>query len=275
MDEEGIVYLLFSLVIILIGFNISPMFGGGLYSAIALILLAVTAVVIIAMNWADFVIVPAITSLLGISFQPAKGYKINKNQSAVIKNVNGLYYSTAYITANLFGYTFRTEDVQDDEYKLIAAPETWERIVMNLNFPFKYHILATGLDVQVVRDELEGKRSYQEFQLSRALQGNSNEVVLTDIRRKLSSIQAKIDRISQGERPIGAVMYIETTAIGVSEKASIDALEAQVKQLQVSFSALDIELRRVVGREIYTLFKFNYALPTTFAELAMNFDQQS
>lgn len=147
---------------------------------------------------------------------------------------------------------------------------------MNLSFPFKYHVLSSGLDVQQVRDELEGKRSFQEFQLSRAMQSSSaNEVVLTDIRRKINVIQAQIDRISQGERPIATLMYLETTAVGVSEKAALDALSTQLRSLQISMGALDVDLTRLVGRELYTLFRFNFALPTSFGEIAMQFDQQS
>jgi hypothetical protein len=275
MDEIKLIFLLFSLIIILFGFIALPALGKGIIYYVGLLLLILTAVFIIAMNWIDAKLFSTITSLFGITFQPAKDYTINKQQNAVLKEVNGIFYATGYITANLFAYTFQEEAApEDDEDKMINAPDTWERMVMNLNFPFKFHVLASGLDVQNIRDDLEGKRSYQEFQMSRALQNNSNEVTITDIRRKMNTIQAKIDRISQGEKPIATVMYVETTAIGVSEKAAIDALEAQVNQLKLSFSSMDVETARVIGRELYSLFNFNFSLPTEFNELAVLFDRQ-
>ncbi len=276
MDETKVVFLLFSLMVVLFGFLALHALGKGVLYYIGVLFLLITVLFILAMNWVDAKLFSSITSILGVTFQPAKDYLINKQQNAVIKEVNGIFYATGYVTANLFSYTFKAESApEDDEEKMIAAPELWERIVMNISFPFKFHVLASGLDVQNIRDELEGKRSYQEFQLSRAMQNNSSEVVITDIRRKMSTIQAKIDRISQGEKPIATLMYLETTAIGVSEKAALDTLDAQVNQLRLSFSSMDVETTRIIGRELYSLFNFNFSLPTEFKELSTMFDQQS
>lgn len=215
--------------------------------------------------------------MLGITIEPAQGYKIVKQQNAIVKNVGGLYYATGYVTANLFPYVFKLEaSPENEDMKLITSPENWERAVMNIGFPFKFHVLSTGLDVQKTRDELEGKRSYQEFQMSRSLQDKStDEVTVTNIQRKINILQGKMDRISQGERPIASVMYLETTAIGVSEKAAIDALTQQISELQISISAMDVDLSRIMGRETYTLFNFNFGLPTTIEELQANFDMQA
>ncbi len=276
MDETKVIYLLFCLIILLLGFFALSALGKGILHTIGLILLILAAIFILSMNWADARIFSTITSIFGITFQPSKDYTINKQQNTVIKNVNGIFYATGFMTANLFSYTFREENApEDDEDKMINAPDMWERMVMNLNFPFKFHVLASGLDVQQIRDELEGKRSYQEFQLSRAMQNNANEVTITDLQRTMSIIQAKIDRISQGEKPIATLMYVETTAIGVSEKAALDALEGQINQLKLSFSAMDVETVRIIGRELYSLFNFNFTLPTSYKELASMFDGQS
>ncbi len=277
MDEEAIMYLLLTFMVALAVVLILPSFGKGIVSILALILALVTVAIIVMLNWADFIIFPLVTSLLGMTFQPARNYKITKNQDAIVKNVNGLYYATGYVTANLLPYVFKLESRQEEEnQKMLQAPDTWERAIMNIGFPFKFHVLSSGLDVQDVRDELEGKRSYQEFQLSRLQQGsNASETAVTEIRRKISVLQTKIDRISQGEKPIATIMYFETTAVDVSEKAAVDRLSAQIKSLQVSFSSLDVQLAKVVGRELYTLFKFNFSLPTTYTEISGYFDRQS
>ncbi len=275
MDEEGIMYLIFSVIVVVIASAMIPSFGGGIYTTIAGVLLALTLILILGMNWSDFIIVPAMTSLLGITFTPSRNYTINKKQNAVLKNVNGLYYATGYITANLFAYTFKEESTPEgDELKLAQAPETWERAVMSLQFPYKFHVLSSGMDVQKVRDELEGKRSFQEFQLSRAMQTGGNEMTIADLQRKVNMLQAKMDRISQGEKPIATLMYIETTAVGVTEKAAMDALETQVRALQIGLSSQDVQLTRIVGRELYTLFSYSFSIPTSFGDIAGMFDQQ-
>jgi hypothetical protein len=277
MDEEGIMYLAFCLVILLVGLSLTPYIGKGILTIFALIIMVIGAMIIIVLNFADFLFISLVFGILGITFEPALGYTITKDQNAIVKNVNGLFYATGFVTANLFAYSFKTETPENEQdTKLLTSPEGWERAIMNMGFPFKFHVLSMGLDVQKVRDELEGKRSYQEFQMSRAMQSSSsNEVTITNIQRNINVIQGKIDRISQGEKPIATVMYVETTAIGVSEKASLDALAQQINGIQISLSTMDVDLARVMGRELYTLFKFNFGLPMTYEETSQFFDQQS
>jgi hypothetical protein len=277
MDDEGIAYLAFALVILMVSLSLVPYIGKGIVEMIALVIIVLGVVIVLGLNFADYLIVSFACKMLNIIIVPAQGYKISKEQNAVVKNVNGLSYATGFVTANLFAYVFKLESMQETEDpKLVTAPETWERAIMNIGFPIKFHVMSMGLDLQKVRDELEGKRSYQEFQMSRALQSSSsNDVTITNIQRKINVVQSQIDRISQGEKPIATVMYVETTAIGVSEKASLDALSQQINDIQISFSALDVDLARVIGRELYTLFNFNFALPANVDEISSYFDTQS
>jgi len=276
MDEEAIIFSVFTAMIPVIVIANMSSFGGGLYPYLALIFAVLTIGLILMITFADFIVFPLATSILGITFQPFKDYKINKKQDAVIKSVRGIYYATGFITANLFAFEFKEEQVEENvEEREVTSLQNWEKAVMSLDFPFKFHVLSAGLDVQSVRDELEGKRSYQEFNLSKALQsGSANDVIITDMQRKISIIQAKLDRIAQGERPIGAVMYFETTAVGISEKAALDALSEQIRRIQVAFTGMDVQLLRVVGRELYTLYKFNFMLPTEVVEMESNFDKE-
>jgi hypothetical protein len=277
MDQEGIMYLAFALVMLLMILTLAPKMGGGILTMAAAVIVVFTAGMIVVLNFADYLLVSIGFSVLGVTFQPAAGYTINRQQNTVIKEVGGIYYATGYITGNLFGYEFKQElgDV-DTQSKIIEAPLKWEMAVTNINFPFKYHLLSSGLNVQNTRDELEGKRSYQEYQLSKVLQDSSGkDVAIAELQRKIKILQMKMDRISSGEKPVGSVMYIETTAIGVSEKAAIDELERQVGALQIALSPMNVDLLRVVGRELYTLFKFSFALPLSYEEMRGYFDRQS
>ena len=276
MEEMDVLYLALCGVVLLIVFATLPAFGKG-WSYVAAFFTLFAALFILALNWADFLIFPAIMNVLRITFQPAKDYTIVRHQDAVLKNVGGLIYATGFATGNLFSYTFKAEqEEQNVEEKMIAAPENWERAIMSMDFPFKFHVLSIGRDVQKVRDDLEAKRGYQEFQLARALENEkaSAETVVTDIRRKIDIIQAKIDRVSAGEKPIQALMYFETTAVGVSEKAALDALEGQIKQLQIAMSSLNLQITRVAGREVYALFKLNFSVPLTVQDIVTEFSQE-
>jgi hypothetical protein len=96
---------------------------------------------------------------------------------------------------------------------------------------------------------------------------------LEAIQRQINVMQARIDRISQGEKPLNALMYIETTAVGVSEKEAIDNLSNQLNELQTVFNIMDISITRVTGSEVYHLFKFNYMIPS-LKELSNIFQSQ-
>ena len=276
MDELGIGYLMFSLLIIFVVIATANTVGHGILYLLAIIFAIIALALVAGMNWADSILYPAAMKLLGISVEPAKGYHVPKSQDAIVKNVNGLFYATGYLTGNVFAYRFKQEAIGEDEDQQMAdAPERWERTVMNIKFPFKFHIISAGREVQKVRDELEGKRSYQEYQLSRLMQSNSsNEMAVTDIQRKIRTLQTQIDRIAQGEKPIASLMYVETSAVGVSEKAAVDLLSEQLRELQVSLSVLDLQMSRIVGRELYTIFRFNFAVPLTESSIASEFDRQ-
>ncbi len=277
MDEEGIMYLAFALVILFMVVALTPKMGGGILSIMAAIIVAITAALVVVLNFADYLVVSMGFSAAGITFQPAMGYTINKQQNAVVKEVGGIYYATGYITGNLFSYEFKQElGESDTEQKITEAPLKWEMAVTNINFPFKYHLLSSGLNVQSIRDELEGKRSYQEYQLSKVMaDSNGKDTAIAELQRKINVLQRKMDRISGGEKPVGSVMYIETTAIGVSEKAAVDQLERQIGALQISLSPMNVDLLRVVGRELYTLFKFSFSIPLSYEETKTYFDRQS
>ncbi len=276
MDSTGVMYLAFSLIIVLITFSFLPYFGPGIYRIIAIVILLITVILILMLNWIDFIVFPAVSRMLGITFQPMKDYKIVKSQDAIVKNVGGIYYAIGYLTANLFAYTFKAENPEEDvDSRIAEAPDRWERAVSGIDFPFKFHVLSCGRDVQKARDSLEGKRGYIEFQMARLAQsGKQTDTAMEELQRKQSIIQTQMDRISQGEKPISSIMYIETVGVGVTEKSALDSLAAQEARLQVALSSLDVQIVKIVGRELYSIFNFNFSLPTQYNEIASNFDMQ-
>ena len=276
VDIEKLIYLIFTLMVIVIAFTLSSSFKG-IANFIALIFIILSAVMVLGFGLGDTFVFPVLMSTLGVTFTVAKDNSMNKKEDAIIKNVGGLTYATGFITANLFQYTFKEEVTQqEDEMKLIQGPSNWERAISALKFPWKYNIVSVGLDVQKVRDDLEGKRSFQQFQLARLMQSsNPGQNAIEEIQRNINIIQAKMDRISQGERPIATLVYFETTAVGVSEKAALDTLESQISSISTAFSSFDVQLSRITGRELYILFKMNFSMPDTLGKLEEEFDKVS
>ncbi|MDE1854805.1 MAG: hypothetical protein KGH57_00585 [Candidatus Micrarchaeota archaeon] len=261
MDEQTIIYLGATIAMVVLVIANASSFG--IFGALAVALAIVTAMIIVILNYADFVLFPVFTSMFGIKITPAKGYYIPKSSNSVVKYVNGLYYATGYLSANVYSYVFTAESIDEsEEQKLGEAPDKWERIVMNAGFPFRFNIISMAEDVQRYRDELQGMRGTFEFRLSKEESSSSpSQLTIDDLNKKMSIIDARINRLSSGERPVDAVMYIESTAVGVSEKDAEDALTNQLNHLQTLFNSFDLSITRVMGREVYHLFTFNYSLP--------------
>jgi len=262
VDTNTIVYIsVCSLLAILVA-AASPVYGP--FAIVIGLLALLTILLIFIINYADFLVFSLFTRLFKIRQIPAKDYYIPKSNDCVVKYVNGIYYATGYLTANVYNYVFTMEQVQQEEEEAVLseAPNTWERIVSNVTFPFKYNILVAAEDIQQYRETLEAKRGALEFRLSREMSASTpSQLAIEDLQRKISIIQARINRLSSGERPLTAVMYIESTAVGVSEKEALDTLSNQLSHLQTMFSGFDLNIVRVVGREALLLFRLNYFIP--------------
>ncbi len=258
MDERTIIYLVGCAAPMLIALTNITAYGP--LNILILIIVLLGVLLLLILNYADFLVFPALTSLLKVSVQLSHDHIVPKSEKCIIKHVKGLYYATGYLTANIYGYVFSEEIVSgDEEGKMVAAPELWEKVVMNTEFPFKFNVVASTKQVQKYREELEGQRGYLEFTLSKEQQQqNPNQLTITEIQRKIAILQARINRVSEGELPVESIMYIESTAVGVSEKEAVDELQNQLNHLETVLSAFDLSITRVTGREMHTLFKLNY-----------------
>ncbi len=261
MDEQTTLYIgSTSFIAILIILN-SGSFGDFWLIAVALSMAVI--LVIFLINYADYVLFPIFTIVTGIKISPARNYYIPRTANAVVKYTNGLYYATGYLSANVYNYVFSAESIDTSEdAKLGEAPDKWERIVMNANFPFRFNFVSVTEDVQTYREELEGIRGTYEFRLAKEEQAATpSELTMEDLRRKMSVVDARLSRLGAGERPVNSIMYIESTAVGVSEKEAMDALNNQLNNLRTLFGLFDLSINRIIGREVYHLFSFNYSLP--------------
>lgn len=273
MDQTTIIYLTVTGLMALFIF-LGPSYGPFAMPVRALSVLAIILILII--NYADFMVFPIFTKMMGISIVPARGYTIPKSQDCVVKNTSGLFYATGYLTANIYNYVFTAEQmVEGEDQDMARGPDKWEKAVMSIDFPFKFNVMTIAHDIQKFREDLEGKRSFLEFQYSKEMgSGNPSPSSIDELQRKMRVIGTRMDRLGQGERPVDSIMYIETTAVGVSEKEAMDKLTEQLSHLQTVFNVFDLSITRVVGRELYLLHKYNYIVPD-IKELNANFTAQS
>jgi hypothetical protein len=264
VDQEEMMYLATTILVaflVLVNANAS-IFGPFVVPVVIFALLAIVAILMI--NYADFIAFPLFTTIFGISVIPGKGYIIPKNETAIIKYTNGLYYATGYITANLYKYVFTAQNQgANEETEIATATDRWERAIMSINFPFKFNVISTALDIQAYRDEVESRRGLLEFQLAREMNSsNPSTMTINELQRKINITQMRIERLGNGEKPINTLMYVETTAVGISEKETLDLLSNQIAQLQTVMNVFDLSMSRISGRELQMLYKMNYSLPS-------------
>lgn len=261
MDQITIVYLVLSLLFVVF-IMISPNYGP--LGILIIIFSIIAGLLILLLAYADYLVYPLFTRFLKIVTISGKDYYIPKSQDAIITYKDGLYFATGYLTANVYNYVFQAEKVNEDEdTDMKNAPDNWEKATANINFPFRYNVVSTVLDIQKHRDELEARRGIIQFQYSSELQNtNPNPVTIDEIQRRIRIVEARISRLGQGERPLTAMMYIESVAVGITEKEAMDTLAAQLNQLQTVFNIFDLSIIRVIGREVYHLHKLSYVIPS-------------
>ena len=78
MDKEAIMYMVLCFLVLLGVLIALPSFGPGVFSIVIVIFTLLAVVTIVTINWADFIVFPLVAGLLGITFQPARNYKIVK-----------------------------------------------------------------------------------------------------------------------------------------------------------------------------------------------------
>lgn len=269
MDQEEIIFLGCAGLIILLLILYAGSFGP--LALVMLIIGILFVIVLLVMDFADYLVFPLITNIFKLTIVPAKNYTISHGQQAIIKNVNGLFYATGYLTGNLYSYVFKAERADEKaESEMTGAMDKWEKIVMNVDFPFKFNIISMAQDIQKYRDELEGQRGFYEFQMSRMLQSTQqNPVDMQEIQKRINMIELKMNKIGEGEKPLNSIVYIESTAVGISEKEALDILDQQMNQLQTVFNSFDLSIMRIVGRELYFLYRFNYRLLDTGSTIGL------
>jgi hypothetical protein len=88
-------------------------------------------------------------------------------------------------------------------------------------------------------------------------------------------VQARIDRLGSGEKPVNSVMYIESTAVGVTDKDARDGLTKQLNELTDRIQRIRSEHDKGLWKgAISCSRKMNYVIPT-LNELKDQFQQQA
>jgi len=238
--------------------------GLGEFRIIAVLASIFFAVLDVLIYKVGFMILPLITKILKVTEIRAGGFEIPPSQDVILKNVGGLYYATMFLYGRF--YESAAVGVQEEQASYM---DLWERAVASIKFPFKFCIMTYIEDILKYREDIETKRAAAQLRLGREREKPRPDPIMIDKwEREVARQNEMLARLSAGEKPMGTIMYITTTAIGASPEAAIAAVKAQANELKANFSnTLNIEITTLTGEDMKKCFEWEVAFPPTPKDL--------
>ena len=96
VDEESIVYLAATALVALLLILTSTDYG--ILGYVMVILTIFGMGIILAINYVDFLVFPAIMKAFHLRIIPANGIMLSEGNDAVVKVTNGVYYATGLLS---------------------------------------------------------------------------------------------------------------------------------------------------------------------------------
>jgi len=232
---------------------------GGLLAIAILVICSVGGAVTYLSFRFGYLVMPMVTKLLGVSEMLGNGYHIPPAQNVVLKNVNGTYHATMFMSARFYEQAIATAQSE----QTTSYMDLWERALSGIQFPFKYCLLTFLEDIAKYREDIETKRYSATLKLGKEQEKPTPDALVMDRwQREIDKMNAMLTRLTEGEKPMGVVMYAATTGIGVNEEAAIAAAERQVMDIRSSIAnALNVEIKQVKGEDMRRCFIWEYFVP--------------
>ncbi len=211
-----------------------------------------------------YLFIPLITERAKIVMMTDTGYEIPPSQDVIVKNVNGVFYSSAFLGLKIFESA--TEKSAEEN---IAYTQFFERAISNIKYVTKVAYLLYVEDVGEKRKMIETKRAEAQLRLARERDKAQPDVLKVDKYEKEVAIRDnELARLIKGVKPMGIIAYAQTTAVGLSKDAAVAAARTQANELRtVLANALNVEVVNLTGDEMLKCFEWEKFFPMTAQEL--------
>jgi hypothetical protein len=253
--------LVVAVLCLLLSFTVPGLGSLRIAATIASVFFAVLNVLIYKVG---FIILPLITKILKVSEIRVGGFEIPPSQDVILKNIGGIYYATMFLYARF--YESAAVGVEEEQASYM---DLWERAVSSVSFPFKFCIITYIENILKFREDVETKRASAQMKLGREREKPRPDPITIDRwERDIARQNEMLVRLSAGEKPLGIVMYVMTSAVGVSADAAIASVRAQANELKANFSnTLNVEITNLVGEDMKKCFEWEVAIPPTPKDL--------
>jgi hypothetical protein len=211
-----------------------------------------------------YIIIPLITQRTKVVLLTDTGYEIPPEEDVIVKNVNDVYYASAFLALRI--YESATEKSVDEN---ISYNQFFERAISNLKYVTKICYMLYVEDVGEKRKMLETKRAEAQLRLMREKEKAEPDILKMDkYEREVAHWDAQLSKLIKGVKPMGVIGYAMTTATGISKDAAIAAARTQASELRtVLANALNVEVVQLTGDEMLKCFEWEKFYPASVREL--------
>ena len=232
---------------------------GGIVTTV-LMVIGAGGVLIAYVSWtAGYAIMPILMKLAGVTENMGNEYRISRSQDVIIRESQGIYQATMFMKARF--YEAATTEVEEET--TTAYMELWERAIASVRFPLKFCLVSYIEDIAKYREGIETKRYAATIKLGKEKEKpNPDALVIDKWEREVARMNSMLAKLTSGEKPMGALMYVGTMGIGVSEDAAIAAARRQVGEIRSTVAnALNVEIKHVNGEDMKRCFRWESFIP--------------
>lgn len=232
--------------------------GGGFLQPISALFCLIGAGSAVLIYKYGYFVIPLITSRSKIVQIMEGNFEIPPAQDVILKQVGGLYYASAFLNVKIYE---STTDKSPEENVIYS--EYFERAISSVRFPVKFSMMVYVKDMSQHRMRLETKHAEAQLRLSREREKPDPDVLRVDrYEKEVGYYENQLNRLVSGVKPMGAVTYLMTTAVGVSKEGATAAAKGQANELRATVAnALNVEVVTLQGDEMLRCFNWEHIIP--------------
>ena len=237
---------------------------GDLVAGIGGLMAGLGAVLSILIYQYGYMIVPLLTKFSRIVVvTPDRDYEIPPSQDIIIKRSGDIYYGTKFLGVEIFESPSEKSPEENITYML-----SFERAISSVKHVTKFSMMVYVLDISKKKRDIETKKYEAQLKLAKEREKIEPDVLMIDkLEHEIAMWEKELDKIAKGEKPMTAMAYIMTTAIGISKEAAMAAAEAQANEIRASVSnALNARVEILKADDMLRCFEWEYMLPASYAE---------
>lgn len=210
-----------------------------------------------------YVIIPLITNQAKISANVEGLYEVPPSQDVIVRKSREEYYASAFLILRI--YESSTEKSMEQK---VIYNDYFERAISNMRYVTKIAYMVYVEDISKKRKDLETEKAEAQLRLSREKEKPDPDVLkLERYEREIAALNHEIDKLIQGEKPMGVLAYCMTSAKGISKEAAIAEVKSQARELKTLLAnSLNVEVEQLTADEMLKCFEWERFFPSSGTE---------